>query len=151
MTHDDVVIWLDSLAPWEIFFTGTTRYAASSRSLKKSYEGFMKRNYRSISYVYSLEPHSVEGFHVHSMFDKQTHVNWKQFWAKWFKRYGRARTEPIRHQANVGSYVTKYIMKGWNADREEMVGDIPRDRNERNDVWWDVKISQHQYKLNCLT
>lgn len=147
MTSEEVVVWLDSLAPWETFFTGTTRYAASCRSLKNSYERFMKNNYRSLSYVYSLEPHGHGGFHVHSMFDKQTHVNWKQFWEKWYKRYGRARTEPIRHQANVGSYVTKYIMKGWDASREEMVGDPYRDRNERNEVWWNVKISAHQLKL----
>ncbi len=143
--HAEIVHWLDSLARWDVFFTGTTRWEASCRSLKKSYEGFMAKEYGSISYVYSLEPHENHGFHVHAMFEEPFKVDWKGYWAKWFKRFGRMRTEPIKRQADVELYVTKYVIKGWEQQREEMVGDPWRDTNERNEVWWDVKISQRQF------
>lgn len=146
-TQEATISWLDSLARWDVFFTGTTHYEASCRSLKRSFERFMRLHYNSISYVYALEPHKHTGFHVHAMFDSPYVINWKTFWRRWFDRYGRARTEPMRHKANVERYVTKYLTKGWSeSGRDECVGDPVRNRDHTQGVWWDVKISHRQFK-----
>jgi len=138
----ELVDWLHGLAPWEIFFTGTTRYAAGCASLQRSFVRFMGKEYRDVSYVYTLEPHSSSGFHVHSMFDQGHDIKWTEFWAKWFERFGRNRTEPIIHAADVESYVLKYVAKGWEDEkREEMVGDKWKERHHGKQVWWDVKLS----------
>ena len=138
--EDETVAWLDSLAPWDVFFTGTCRYVASCRSLKKSYERFMRDNYKSISYVYALEPHKNHGFHVHAMFETPYCMNWKRFWGEWYDKYGINRTEPMRHKPDVESYVSKYIIKEWN--KEEQLTSV--DQNQ--EIWWNVKISNRQFK-----
>jgi len=142
----ETVRWLDSLAPWDVFFTGTTRYPATCRSLQKSFERFMRIDYNTISYVYTLEPHKDLSFHVHAMFDEPYAMNWKQYWRRWFDRYGRARTEPMRHKADVEAYVTKYLTKEWDVNKPEMVGDPKVNTSERQTVWWNVKMSHRQFK-----
>ena len=137
MRTEEMIGWLDSLAPWEIFFTGTTRYAASNRSLQRTFEGFMKRNYKHVSYIYSLEPHMDSGFHVHAMFDEGHRIKWKEFWGQWFERYGRNRTEPITHKADVESYVTKYVMKAQDQ--------VHRNKNE--EIWWNVNLSRYRKRM----
>tara|TARA_Y100000588_G_scaffold5882_1_gene7126 strand:- start:69 stop:539 length:471 start_codon:yes stop_codon:yes gene_type:complete len=136
LQRESVVRWLDGLAEWEVFFTGTTRYNASCRSLKKSYERFMKNNYPHISYVYSLEPHSDAGFHVHTLFTQPLGMDWKKFWQRWYDQYGRARTEPIRHKADVQMYVAKYVTKEWNRDLDDK-----KTVCHWNEIWWDVKLT----------
>ena len=133
----EMIEWIDGLAPWETFFTGTTRYAASNRSLQKTYERFMKHNYPKVSYVYTLEPHSAEGFHVHAMFDEGHDIRWKGFWKKWFDRYGRAKTEPMRHKADVASYVTKYICKTHET----------KTHNTKEEIWWDVHLTKYRQHM----
>ena len=132
--------WIEGLAPWEIFFTGTTYYSASNASLQRTFEGFMKRNYPKVSYVYTLEPHSAEGFHVHSLFDEGHDIRWKDFWSKWFKRYGRNRTEPIAHKADVENYVTKYICKTHEQ----------KHRNKNAEIWWNVHLSQYRKRMKRI-
>tara|TARA_Y100001934_G_C12111345_1_gene658686 strand:- start:117 stop:602 length:486 start_codon:yes stop_codon:yes gene_type:complete len=146
LRRESLVRWLDGLADWEVFFTGTTRYSASRLSLKRSYERFMKNNYRHISYVYTLEQFGHGGFHVHSLFTQPFGMDWKKFWRRWFDQYGRARTEPIRHKADVQLYVCKYVTKAWDHNREELVGDPPRSYKERNEIWWDVKLAGRDLK-----
>lgn len=136
-TEEELIGWIDGLAPWETFFTGTTRYCASNRSLQKTYERFMKNNYPQISYVYTLEPHSVAGFHVHAMFDEGHDVKWRDFWALWFERYGRAKTEPMNHKADVASYVTKYICKSHGIKK----------RNWQEEIWWNVHLTQYRKRM----
>lgn len=143
-----IIHWLDELANWDVFFTGTTRYPAAAYSLKKSFESFMRRHYRSISYVYTCEPHKNHGFHVHAMFDQPYELRWKTFWRRWFDQYGRADTTPIRHKANVESYVTKYVCKAWDYENEQQVGDPWRDPNHKNAIWWNVKLA-HQRELRA--
>ena len=90
--HGEIVSWLDNLAPWEIFFTGTVRpneffhrdgtedkSYISVKSLQKGYEHFMRKNYPETSHVYVLEPHAglATGFHVHAMFDAGHDIWWK--------------------------------------------------------------------------
>jgi hypothetical protein len=142
----EVISWLDSQADWDVFFTGTTRYIATCRSLRKSFEGFMRSNYKAVSYVYTLEPHVDTGFHVHAMFDEPYLLSWNSFWERWYERYGRARTDPIRHKANVALYVTKYLTKEWDKNKEELVGDPKVNTDGRKEIWWNVKITERQFK-----
>lgn len=140
----EMINWMDSLCPWETFFTGTTTWKSSAECLKRCYEGFMKKHYPAISYAYCLEPFKTRGwvtngmfnpaFHMHAMFDAGHDISWKEFWATWFKKYGRCKTEPIRHKADVQSYVTKYLMK--SQDDKTNIG--------RNEIWWDVKLSKYR-------
>ncbi len=138
--QEALVVWLDSLADWDVFFTGTTRYRASCRSLKKSFERFMSNNYSDISYVYSLEPHGHGGFHVHSMFDSPYVIRWRDFWQKWYARYGRAKTEPMRHKADCELYVAKYVIKQWGNDNQCTT------INKDKEIWWDVQIKNRNFK-----
>ena len=142
----EVISWLDSQADWDVFFTGTTRYMATCRSMRKSFEGFMRRNYKAVSYVYTLEPHVDTGFHVHAMFDEPYVLRWKTFWARWYERYGRARTDPIRSKANVALYVTKYLTKEWDVNQEELLGDPKVNTDGRKEIWWNVKLTERQFK-----
>lgn len=150
--NGEVVSWLDSLAPWEIFFTGTVRPKLivhrdgtpdksyiSVKSLQKGYESFMRKNYPAISHVYVLEPHAGDatGFHVHAMFDTGHDIWWKDFWEKWFERFGRNDTQPIKHKADVESYVTKYVMKYH--DRKST--------RQLKEIWWNVKLSKYRKHL----
>ena len=108
----------------------------------------MRKHYNAISYVYCLEPHKdiSSGFHVHAMFDEPFALRWKDFWRRWFDRYGRADTTPIRHKADVERYVTKYLTKTWDVNKEEMVGDNKVNTNCMEEIWWDVKISHREFK-----
>ena len=101
----------------------------------------MKRNYRDVSYVYTLEPHADHGFHVHAMFDSGHDIKWKEFWKEWYERYGRNRTEPILHKADVESYVTKYICKTHRQ--------VHREKNK--EIWWNVKLSKYRERMRKLT
>ena len=169
--NPEIVRWLDSLAPWEIFFTGTVRPKEiihrdgtpdksfiSLKSLQKGYESFMRKNYPAISHVYALEPFggwSGHGFHVHAMFDAGHNIWWKDFWGKWFERFGRNDTTPIKHKADVESYVTKYVMKYH--DQKDVWPDERVVKNGRlrgrpatpqlEEIWWNVKLSKYRKHL----
>ena len=140
----DLIQWMDTLAPWETFFTGTTQWRSSSKCLQRVYESFMKKYYPGVSYVYSLEPHKTRGwvrhgdfypaFHMHSMFDGGHAIEWTKFFERWFGKYGRCSTEPIRHKANVQTYVSKYIMK----EQED------ESNNQLKELWWDVRLSKYR-------
>lgn len=144
LEQNEMVKWLDSLAPWKVFFTGSPDFMATKDCLQRCYESFMKKYYPDVSYVYSIEPYVARGwvvqgkfypaFHMHAMFDDGHDIRWKEFWGRWFERYGRARTEPIVHKADVQSYVTKYVMKG-HADKTN---------NSRREIWWNVKLSKYR-------
>ena len=144
LEQDEMVKWLDSLAPWDIFFTSSPKFMATKDCLQTIYECFMKNYYPEVSYVYSIEPYTARGwvhqgkfypaFHLHSMFDAGHDIRWTEFWWRWFERYGRAKTEPIKHKADVQSYVTKYIMKGHS----------DKTNNSRKEIWWNVKLSKYR-------
>jgi hypothetical protein len=141
----ETAAWVDSLAQWSTFFTGTTYYPASQRSMGRSFKAFMRKNYPSISYVYALEPHAdiESGFHVHAMFANSFHVQWKTFWKRWFDKFGFNQTTPIQSKPNVVSYITKYVIKQWNREYNPRVCKMTVSR----EVWWDVHLPRHQSKL----
>lgn len=166
--NPEIVRWLDSLAPWEIFFTGTVKpnpmihkdgekgfMHISLKSLQKGYEHFMRKNYPAVSHVYVFEPFggwSGHGFHVHAMFDAGHDIWWKNFHELWKDRFGRNSTEPIKHKADVESYVTKYMMKYhdqkdvWPNERVVKNGRL-RGRPaepQLEEIWYDVKLSKYR-------
>ena len=113
-------------------------------SLRKSFERFMRETAAGISYVYSLEPHKDAGFHVHAMFAETYGVEkkfWNSFWKKWFNRYGRNRTEPILHEANVYKYVSKYVIKEWGFKNDKR-----RTVSKEEEIWWNVKLAQQNFR-----
>jgi hypothetical protein len=77
------------------------------------------------------------------LFDEPYALHWKTFWERWYERYGRAKTEPIRSKANVEMYVAKYMTKEWNKDFTNPR--VSRESYER-EIWWNVKITDRQFK-----
>lgn len=142
MNKEELIAWMDGLADWKVFFTASPAHDVGCRAMVSMYEKFMSKHYPNVSYVYSIEPykgrgwHTMEDFypavHMHAMFDGGHDIRWKDFWDKWFKLYGRAKTEPIRHKADVATYVSEYILK----EQGDESG------NERKELWWDVKLSR---------
>ena len=135
--EEEMVAWLDGVAPWQTFFTGTTRWQSGNGAMQRAYTRFMAREYPDVSYVYTIEPHHADGFHCHAMFDEGHDIKWTEFWGKWHKRFGRNRTEPIEHKANVQSYVTKYVMKSQQDKRN----------NHKEEVWWNVWLSRYRARM----
>lgn len=144
LDHDQMAGWVSSLAPWQIVAHLTWRdrigtdgiaRGISSMSAAKSYEGFMRRQLPHLSYFYAVEPNPTRyGTHVHALWADSRSVYRKEAWASWFKRFGRAKIEPVRNFDDVSSYLSKYVTK--RAD-------------EVNGVWWNVKLQWHRVqKLN---
>jgi hypothetical protein len=117
--------WVGKLAPWQVISHLTFRWEASLDSGRRCYEKFMRRHLPHVSYFYALEENpGRDGFHVHALWSDAVGVFRKEAWASWFKRYGRARIEPVRNQGDVTDYCAKYVTK------------------ER--AWWNVKLQWHR-------
>lgn len=146
MVIAETATWVDSLAQWSTFFTGTTHYPSSCRSMGRSFKRFMKSYYPSVSYVYALEPYKdyATGFHVHAMFANHFHIQWTTFWARWFDRYGRNETTPIQSKPNVVNYITKYVLKQWNRTYNPRICR----RLVSREIWWDVHLPKSQSRLS---
>jgi len=85
----------------------------------------MSRALPHLSYFYAEEANpSRDGYHIHALWADAKTLYRKEAWATWFKRFGRARIEPIRSNADVASYCAKYVTK------------------ER--AWWNVKLQWHR-------
>lgn len=127
--------WVSSLAPWQVICHLTWRdrvgddgvaRGISVESAARSYEGFMRRSYPHLSYFYAVEPNpSRFGTHVHALWADARGVYRKEAWASWFKRFGRARIEPVRSFEDVSGYCSKYVTKAGG-------------------VWWNVKLQWHR-------
>ena len=132
------------MGPWETFWTGTTRYAASRDGLLKSFRKFMRDEFPTVSYVAALEPHKdiATGFHIHCLFDRPTDWFWKRgMQSKWFNRYGRHKIEKPRSEVNVQQYVIKYVFK-------EVPILTSRETSKtiyaRLETTWDIHLSRHK-------
>ena len=160
-----VVTWLDGLANWETFFTGTvapnwyrrkdgTRDMSfiTCRSLQKGFEHFMKQSFKGVSYVVAYEPHKYAGFHCHALLSDAYGMRYKNgtMFTKWLERFGRNRTEGIEHPANVRSYVSKYITKEWD-EREPVFPAKVKPLNHQEEIWWDVKIKGQREFANVTS
>lgn len=137
--HEQMAGWVSSLAPWQVVchltwrdrvgYDGIAR-GISSTSAAKCFEGFMRRELPHVSYFYAVEPNpSRYGTHVHALWADARGVYRKEAWASWFKRFGRAKIEPVRNCDDVSQYLSKYVTK-----RVDGV----------DGVWWNVKLQWHR-------
>ena len=118
----EIADFIDGLAPWQVFFTGTFQGNYTERQTQRAFEKFMLRNYRDVTYFYVVEHNpSREGHHVHAIM-YSNEVLWRDSMNQaWFNRFGFAKVEKIRSKKDVTSYCTKhvsaYLTKGggwWN-------------------------------------
>lgn len=117
--------WVNWLAPWEVISHLTWRWESSLDSSRRTFERFMRRHLSRVSYFYALEQNpSRDGYHVHALWADAGSIFRREAWAAWFKRYGRARIEPVRSFEDVSGYCAKYVTK------------------ER--AWYDVKLQWHR-------
>lgn len=139
LDHDQMAGWVSSLAPWQVVAHLTWRdrvgqdgiaRGISVTSASRCFEKFMSRQLPHLSYFYAVEPNpSRYGTHVHALWADAKGVYRKEAWASWFKRFGRARIEPVRNCDDVSSYLSKYVTK----------------RSDGLDgVWWNVKLQWHR-------
>jgi len=138
--------WVSSLAPWQVVAHLTWRdrvgvdgvaRGISVDSAWRCYEKFMRKQLPHLSYFYAVEPNpSRYGTHVHALWADAKGVYRKEAWASWFKRFGRAKIEPVRNFDDVASYLSKYVTK--RADR-------------LCSVWWNCKLQWHRVQaLNSV-
>lgn len=118
------VVWIQSLAPWEVMATFTFRWEASMASAIRTHTKFMRRH-PGVSYVYCVEPNPGRcGYHLHSLWADCKGISRRDEWQEWWTRYGRARIEPVRSAGDVSGYASKYLTKA--------------------DAWFDVVLQWHR-------
>jgi hypothetical protein len=129
--HENLEImadWVHRLCPWEVIAHLTFRWECSLESGRRCFERFMRKHHARLSYFYALEANGHcsdrTGFHVHALWGDCQGVFRKEAWATWFKRYGRARIEPVRSKGDVSGYCSKYVTK--------------------EGAWWNVKLQWHR-------
>lgn len=117
----EMSIWVGSLAQWSVIAHHTFVWEASIWSAQKSFEKFMARDCKHVSYFYAVEENpSRDGHHVHALWSNCAGVQRSRIWQRWKERYGRNRIEPVRSMMDVTSYCAKYVTK--------------------EGAWWNVKI-----------
>ena len=136
LDNSQMAHWVSSLAPWQVVAHLTWRdrigddgiaRGISVDSAAKSYEKFMRKELPQLSYFYAVEPNpSRYGTHIHAMWADAGGVYRKEVWAAWFKRFGRARIEPVNSINDVSGYLSKYVTKGH--------------------VWWNCKLQWHRVR-----
>jgi hypothetical protein len=102
--------FVEDLARWQVYFTGTFVFECRQDSARRCYEKFMERGLPSVTYFYALELNG-HGWHVHALWSGTDQVFRRDVWAKWFDRYGINRILPIRQRASDGFTVAKYCAK----------------------------------------
>jgi hypothetical protein len=116
-----MVSWVDGLAPWRVIAHHTFAWEASIWSAQKSYERFMAKSCKGLSYFYAVEENpSRDGHHVHALWADCEGVQRSDIWSRWKSLYGRNRIEPVRSLADVAAYCSKYVTK--------------------EGAWWNVKL-----------
>lgn len=133
----ELLNWLHAMGPWDVIAHFTWRpkvceypdhteklVGVSEWSAARGLEQFMK-GLPAVSYFYSVEKNpSSDGHHVHALWGDCNGVFRKEQWARWLKLHGRARIEPVRCEADVEDYASKYVMK------------LP--------CWWNVHLRWHR-------
>lgn len=120
--------FVERLAVWKVFGTFTFRWCATVDSAKRCFERFLRaRLPSSVSAFWVVEVHpGGHGAHVHALFDR---TDWprKEMWEAWFKRYGRARIEPLRSFRGREYCASKYVCKDTS--------------------WWSYRLSKQQFSI----
>ena len=139
-TREQIAEFMDGLAPWQVFFTGTFKGSFTESQTQRAFEKFMQRNYSEITYFYVIEHNpSREGHHVHAVMYSGEPIWRDSLNQAWFGRFGYAKVEKINSRADVASYCSKhvnnYLTKGGG--------------------WWNYKINDseiwHAHRLKGLT
>jgi len=117
--------WVNWLGPWDVIAHLTFRWEVSLDAARRGYERFMRRALPEVSYFYAEEANPArDGYHVHALWGDARTVYRKEAWATWFKRFGRARIEPVRDHGDVSRYCAKYVTK--------------------EGAWWNLKLQWHR-------
>lgn len=117
--------WVRALAPWQVIAHLTFRWEVSLWAARRGYERYMRKSLPRVSYFYAEECNpSRDGYHVHALWSDCRAVFRREAWAAWFKRFGRARIEPVRNEGDVSDYCAKYVTK--------------------EGAWWDCKLQWHR-------
>ena len=133
----EVAAWIDRLAPWTVVEHLTFPWSASVPSATRCYEKFHRKFAPDISYFFAVERNPSRcGSHLHALLAAPPNLYRKRLWQLWFDRYrdpatgegARARIEPVRSQADVTSYVTKYCTKDVFT----------------HDGWWNFHVAAQQ-------
>jgi len=110
--RDALYSFVRTMAPWELFFTGTFSKPCGLFEAGKIFEAFMDREVPRVSYFYAVEKNPGGlGHHIHGLLYGTKDLRRCVVWKKWFDRYGRNRLEPIRNHKSVTDYSTKYVIK----------------------------------------
>lgn len=121
-------VFVERLAQWKVFGTFTFRWVASVDSAKRCFERFIRaRLPGNVSVFWVIEVHpGGHGAHAHALFDR---TDWprKEMWEAWFKRYGRARIEPLRSFRGREYCASKYVCKDTS--------------------WWSYRLSKQNFHL----
>jgi hypothetical protein len=113
--------WVQELAPWTTFFTGTFRNVEVQRggftydvgfsepSASRAFRRFMLRHVPGVRGFYGIERNpSREGHHVHGLMAVAANVRRKTLWKEWWERYGTNRIVPIENIGGCSAYCAKY-------------------------------------------
>lgn len=127
LDKDTINKWVEHLASWDMFFTGTfAREGVSVASASKSFELFCRKFLRQRPAIYFIEGNPTRGdggHHVHALVES-CGCRREGIWELWFQKHGFARVLPITaiggvagYCAKLAPYVTKSQVKGglwWN-------------------------------------
>ena len=67
-------------------------------------------------YILGVERHKTGAWHIHAVIHHRIYadtIRRDRGWQLWFSRYGRASITPVRNQADVAGYVSKYCVKDY--------------------------------------
>jgi len=120
--------WL-SRYPWDWWATFTFRRPLANPILaKKHFESFMGP-YKDVFYFVAVERFFMkDDCHLHALLGNCSDLSAKEFWAGWYKKYGRCRTEAYNAGLGARFYLFKYVTK---------------------DLFdWDFRLGQFQGKLS---
>ena len=120
--REEISDFMNGLAPWQVFFTGTFKGSFSEQQTQRAFEKFMQRMYSEVTYFYVIEHNpSREGHHVHALMYSGEPIWRDSMNSAWFGRFGYAKVEKINSLEDVTRYCTKhvsnYLTKGggwWN-------------------------------------
>jgi hypothetical protein len=117
----EMISWVNGLAPWQVIAHHTFVWEASIWSAQKSFERFMARRCEDVSYFYAIEQNPGRpGHHIHALWADCEAVLRSKVWLHWKETYGRNKIEPVRTPLDVAAYCSKYVTK--------------------EGAWWNVKL-----------
>lgn len=117
--------WVQGLAPWNTFFTGTFRAVEVSRggftvavgksepSASRCFKRFVARQVPGARAFYGIDPNPArDGHHVHGLMVLPASQRRKELWKAWYDKHGVNRIEPIKAIGGVSGYCAKYPLSG---------------------------------------